>query len=91
MTGTQQNRTTGSPIPLRLYTKEVLEIVGVCLTTWKKLQNKGAAPLPKYAGKGGYVYLGVDIERFMGLTEYEKHADDDPFMQGVEKLGGVKK
>lgn len=78
---------TEKTIPLRLYTMEVLALVGVSRTTWKKMQKDGKAPLPAYRGKGGQVYLGKDISVFMGLTEYENNADHDPFLEGVKKLG----
>lgn len=72
-------------IPLRLYTKEVLSLVGVGYNTWKKMQEEGRAPYPSYRGKHGNVYLGKDIARFMGLSNDEE--ENDPFMKGLEKLG----
>lgn len=75
-------------IPMRLYTQEVLDIVGVGRGTWKKMQESGSAPCPRYRGKGGYVYLGADIARFLGLiNDSAVECDNDPFMMGLHKLG----
>jgi hypothetical protein len=75
-------------IPLRLYTKEVLDLVGVSAPNWNRMRDQGIAPQPKYRGRGGDVYLGVDIARFLGLVDDgENNAENDPFIRGLEKLG----
>ena len=80
------------PIPAKMYTQDVLQRVGVCHTTWKTMIKKGEAPAHRYRGKGGNVYLGSDIARFLGLIEQEKGiGDNDPFVKGAERLGKIKR
>ena len=80
------------PLPLRLYQSEVLEIVGVSEKTWRKMRQEGRAPEPEYRGKHGLVYRGVDIARFFGILDERKETiKNDPFAEGLQKLGFIEK
>lgn len=79
-------------IPPRLYTKDVCLLVGVGPRKWSDLRKKGIAPDPLTRGKGGDIYKGIDIARFLGLVdERVKNVEDDPFMKGLQSLGRAKR
>ncbi|WP_268123890.1 hypothetical protein [Roseivirga pacifica] len=79
-------------IPLTLVTKELKKYVRVSPRKWKEFQDMGLAPMPKYRGGEGNVYLGLDIKKFLGLID-EKGGKcyNDPFLQGLRKLGKTDK
>lgn len=79
------------PIPVRMYTKEALKLAGVSHSKWKEMIEKGEAPAHKYRGKGGFVWLGMDMAEFLGLVDKKEGiSDDDPFIKGAERLGKIK-
>lgn len=79
-------------IPVRMYTSEVLSLVGVGHRKWSELRKNGAAPDPLTRGKGGDIYKGIDIARFLGLVdETTRNVQDDPFKKGLQNFGRVKR
>lgn len=74
--------------PPRLYTRQVLDLVGVGQATWGRMRKEGKAPEPVYRGKQGDVYLTVDIARFLGLLDDKAKAPEyDPILQGIKQIG----
>lgn len=79
-------------IPLTITTKELPKYVRVGADKWREMRALGIAPEPKTRCKEGYVYLGKDIERFLGLIDdKEQEVQNDPFAKGLQKLGRNKK
>lgn len=74
--------------PPRLYTSDVLEILGISDTQWRDMRKQGIAPKPIWRGRNGqYVYRTMDISRLLGEDPRKIEDDNDVIMQGLEKLG----
>ena len=79
-------------IPLTLCTKEIPIYTRMSVRKWNELRCMGQAPQPKYRGGEGNIYLGRDIERFLGLIdETQTEVQNDPFIHGAQNIGKAKR
>lgn len=78
-------------IPPTIVTKDLAKYVRIGPKKWKEFQETGQAPFPRYRGRDGYVYFGIDIKKFLGIIDdHTEDCQNDPFIKGLQKLGRYK-